>query len=357
MFCTACGRPGAPEESFCAGCGNRLNHVVGGTGDIATPAPALRYLTTGIGIGAAACVVIAICTTYSFTGPDAHATTLHDDDGTLAFNIALAAVLALGSLLALPRVTARLGLGLALGAGVVYPSLLVADVVGVLRSSDRGTSGYVAPGSGFYWGIVSAVLAIATSACAAIALRRSGDLRLAPTRASSLWAVMALLSVVAWIVGTWLPWQKQILIATVNGTAKRITFGTCCSLSSEPTQWAVRAVATAVLIAGICLVAVCLRSVSTGTGMLLAACVFSASDVMRVLWSKPYTLAELAPDLKVTEDQLKQANAVVVLHLLPGVWITLAASLGLLLLTVAQGIHAASTAPQPSAVPRATLSA
>jgi hypothetical protein len=175
MICPACGRPDAPGERFCAGCGTRLND---GGGRAAPPAPALRYLTSGIGIGAAACVVIAICTTYSFTGPDARATTLHSDDGTLAFNIVLATVLALGGLLALPRVTARLGLGLAVGAGVIYPSLLVADIIGMFRSGDRGTPGYIAPGFGFYSGIVSAVLALAAAVCAAIALRRSGDLRL-----------------------------------------------------------------------------------------------------------------------------------------------------------------------------------
>jgi hypothetical protein len=282
---------------------------------------------------------------------------LHSDDGTLAFNIVLATVLALGGLLALPRVTARLGLGLAVGAGVIYPSLLVADIIGMFRSGDRGTPGYIAPGFGFYSGIVSAVLALAAAVCAAIALRRSGDLRLAPARSSSLWAVVALLSVAAWIIGTWLPWQKQVLTATVNGTAKAVTYGPCCSLSKEPAQWAVQAAATALLIAVVCLVAVCLRSASTSTGILLAACIFSASDVMTVPWSKPYALAELAPGLNVTEDQLRQADAVVALHHLPGVWITAAASLGLLLLAVAQGIHAASTAPQPAAASGASPSA
>ncbi|MFE1986740.1 hypothetical protein [Streptomyces mirabilis] len=346
MFCTVCGHLGAPGESYCAQCGERYNR---GGGVAAPPLSALRYFTSGIGIGTAACAVIAICTTYSFTGADAHPTTLHDTDSALAFNIVLTAALLLASLLVLLRATARLGLGMAVGAGVVYPSLFVANVASMFRSSAHDTSGYIAPGVGFYWGIVSAALAIAAAVSAAITLRRSGDIRLAPTKTSSLWAVIALLCTVAWVVGTWLPWQKQVLTATAaNGTAKSITYGPCCSLSHEPAQWAVQAVTTAVLIAVVCLIAVCLRSASTASGILLAACVFSAGDVMSVLWSKPYTLAELAPGLEMTETQLRQANAVVVLHNLPGVWITSAASLGLLLLTVARGVHAASAASHPA---------
>ncbi|MGW2826424.1 hypothetical protein ACWC24_36385, partial [Streptomyces sp. NPDC001443] len=162
-------------------------------------------------------------------------------------------------------------------------------------------------------------------------------------------------SVVAWIVGTWLPWTKQVLTATVNGTAKSVTYGPCCSLSHVPAQSAVQVVVTAVLIAVVCLMAVCLRSASTGTGILLAACFLSASDVMTLLWKKPYTLAELAPGLDLTEDQLRQLDAVVVLHQLPGVWISCAASLGLLLLTVARGIHTVSTTSRPTAEPGALL--
>ncbi|MGW2827087.1 hypothetical protein ACWC24_39855, partial [Streptomyces sp. NPDC001443] len=196
MFCTTCGRPGAPGESYCARCGNRLNQEIRIT---APPSLTLRYLTSGLGAGAAACVVIAICTTYSFAGPDALPTTLHDNDGTLAFNIAHAVILSLGSLLALLRGSARLGLGLAGGAGIVYPSLLVADVVGMFRSGAQDTLGYIAPGFGFYCGIASAVLAAAAAVCAVTALRRSGDLQVAPTKTSALWAVIALLSVVGCI--------------------------------------------------------------------------------------------------------------------------------------------------------------
>ncbi|MEU3630899.1 hypothetical protein [Streptomyces fradiae] len=309
----------------------------------------LRYLTSGAGIGAAVCVVIAICATYSFTGADADPNTLHDSDSTLAFNIVFTAALALGSVLTLPRATARLGLGMAVGAGAVYPSLFIANVASMFRSSAHGTPGYIAPGAGFYWGIVSAALAIAAAVSATVALRRSGDSRLAPTKSSSLWAVIALLCTGAWVVGTWLPWQKQVLTATAaDGTTSSVTYGPCCSLSHQPAQWAVQAVATAVLITVVCLIAVCLTSASTASGILLAATVFAASDVLRVLWTKPYTLAELAPGLEMTEGQLIQADAVVVLRHLPGVWITAAACMGLLLLAVARGIHVASTASHPA---------
>jgi hypothetical protein len=347
MFCTGCGRARMSNESYCAQCGRRLN----GSG-LAPDSPSaglpskLRFLASGIGIGAATCMVVTICTTYSFVGVDAHPTTLHETDGTLAFNVVFVALLALGGLLAALRSTARLGLGLAVGAGFVFPGLFVAGVIGMFRSSPSGTSGYIAPSIGFYWDVISAVLAIAAAVSAGIALRRSEDLRFAPTKASALWAVLGLLCAAAWLVGTWLPWQKQELMFTAaNGTRQTLTYGPYGSVSNEPAQWAIEAVVVAVLISVVCLMSACLRSATTATGILLAACICAASTVITVLWDKPFTLTQIAQGANVTEDQLTQAKAVVSLHHLPGVWITSAAALGLLLLAVTRGIYAAATAP------------
>ncbi|WP_314612178.1 hypothetical protein [Streptomyces stackebrandtii] len=313
---------------------------------------------SGLSIAAAACVIVAICTTYSFEGADAQPTTLHDSDGTLAFNVVFVALLSLAGLMTLPRTTARLGLGLAVGAGLVLPGLFVAGTVDMFRSGPSGASDYVAPGAGFYWGTVSAGLAIAAAVSAVLGLRRGGDFRLAPIKASALWAALGLLCAAAWLVGTWLPWQKQELAFTpTGGQPQTITYGPCCSLSNMPAQWAIQAIAIAVLIMVACLIAACLRSAAITTGILLAACVCSASSVLSTLWSKPYTLAQLAPGLEVSEYQLTQVKAVVSLHRLPGVWITSAAVLGLLLLAVVRGLHAAATAPQATRTEEASADA
>ncbi|WP_159053293.1 hypothetical protein [Streptomyces regalis] len=318
----------------------------------------LRFAASGLSVGAATCVIVAICATYSFVGADAHPATLHDSDGTLAFNIAFVALLSLAGLLTLPRTTVRLGLGLAVGTGLVLPGLFVADIVGMFRSGPSGASDYVAPGVGFYWGVISAGLAIGAAASAAATLRRGADFQFAPTRASALWAALGLLCAAAWLVGTWLPWQKQELAFTpADGTPQTLTYGPCCSLSNMPAQWAIQAVVVAVLIVVACLVSACLRSAAITSGILLAACVCSASSVLSALWSKPYTLAELAPGLEVSEYQLTQVKAVVSLHRLPGVWITSAAALGLLLLAVVRGLHAAATAPQATRSEEATAEA
>jgi hypothetical protein len=193
------------------------------------------------------------------------------------------------------------------------------------------------------------LLAITAALFATRALTRSGDLRFAPTKTSSLWAVLGLLCVTAWAVGTWLPWQKQVLTVTVKGTTKSFPYPPCCSLSNQPAQWAVQAIVVAAFLGMACLMAACLRSAPTASGILLAACIFSAGDVITLLWDKPYTLAQLAPGLHTTEDQLSQVNAVVAMHHMTGAWTTSAASLGLLLLAVARGVQAASTTSRPVA--------
>jgi hypothetical protein len=217
----------------------------------------------------------------------------------------------------------------------------------VFRSGASGTADYVAPDSGFYWGVSSAVLAIAGAITATLVLRQSGAFRFAPTKGSALWAVLGLLCAAAWLVGTWLPWIKQdITITPENGTPKTMPYSECCSLSDVAAQSAVQAVVVAVLIAAACLVAACLGSAATASGILLAACVCSFDSVISAILHKPDTLAQVASGTDLTEIQLTQLKAFVSLHILPGVWITAAASLGLLLLAAGRGIYAAAHAPQ-----------
>jgi hypothetical protein len=304
--------------------------------------PVLRFAVASCGVAGAVCVVVATRTTYAFAGFDGHATTLLDSAATLAYNVVFVAALLTGGLLTCFKVTASLGMGMSFASGLVFPALSIGDIVTMIRSTPSGTSTYYAPGAGFYWGISGSALAIAGAIAATAALRRSGALRLHPNTASVWWAILGLVLSATFIVGTWLPWKRETLTGTVNGASKTIQYDPCCSLSHEPGQWATQWIIVTACIAAVCLLAACISSAATATGIILAAAVYSAAQNIDALFDQPYTLAQLAPGLGVTESQLQLDKAVVTLHRLPGAWITAAAALGLILLAAARYIHGAA---------------
>ena len=341
MFCTECGRPGNLSDRYCGHCGRSVPSAAGSPRVAAAIDSGLRLAAATAGLAAAVCVVVAICSTYSFVGIDGQPTTLHDSGATLAYNIVFIATLLVGGLLSCFKASARLGLGIGISSGTVFPALFIGDIVTVVRSGPFGTSSYYGPGPGFYWGIGAAALGVCGAVIAASVLRRSGDLSLSATRASVWWAIVGLILSATWIVGTWLPWERQTLTATVNGASKTFRFDPCCSLSQEPGQWATQWITVTACIALACLLAACIRSAATATGIILAAATYAAAPNIDGLFHQPYTLEQVAPTLHTTEFQLQQDRAVVVLHTLPGAWIAAAAVLGMVLLAVARCIHVA----------------
>jgi hypothetical protein len=305
------------------------------------------YLAPALSLAAAGCVVIAILATYSVFGVDQAPTTLHDTPGTLAYNIVLASALALACFLAVPHTSRRFGLGLIGGAGVVFPLLLIGDIGSMLRSGPEWTDSYVAPRAGFYWDLSAAVLSVAAGVAAVLALRAGGQVRLAAQRATPAWAVLGVATSVAWILGTWRPWEQNILSYSVNGQAHTIPYNACCSLSSSPGQEVVEALAVTVAVAGLSIIAACLTSQAAAAGSLLAASLYTGATAVPMLFRRAATLDQLAPGLNTTVDQLQQDAASVQLHILSGVWIAAGASLALLLLALARGL-AAGPRPAPA---------
>ena len=351
MQCARCGAP-TPASNYCPNCGTAVN----------PPAPerqepisrARDYFASALSLAAAACVIVALLTTYSVVGTAGTPITLHDDPGTLAYNLVFASALTLGTALACPGATRRFGLGLIVGGGVLFPLLLIGDIGSMLRSGPEGTSDYIAPMAGFYWGLSSALLATAGGIAAVATLRASVRVRLAPQPLAPLWAVIGLATTAAWIIGTWRPWEQNILTLTVNGQTQTIPYNPCCSLPSLTTQWIAQPIALAVAVAGLSIIAACLSSKATAAGTLFAAALYTGATILPLLFHRPWTLDQLAPGLKTTTDQLQQDAATVQLHILGGAWIAAGASLVLLLLAVARGLSRESgqrTSPVSDAPP------
>lgn len=301
------------------------------------PRPGLRHGAVGAGPAAALCAVIQVRTTYALVGVSGGSYKLHDNGSDLAFNISLITIVIAGSLLVAMRRSARLGLWICAVSGLLYPATYIQDWVSALRSGPSGAQDFYAPAPGFYWGIASAVLTTAGAVVAVMSLKRTGDLRFRVTWASAGWAGLSVICAGAWIIGRWLPWQEDIVTVRLaeNGATRTTRLDSCCLVSDYPAQWAAQVIVLTVLIAGIGLLAAWACSTDSAVGMLSGACAYTALGPVAELFRDPYTLAQAATRMHTTEDALQQANGLVALHALPGLWIATAATVGLLLLIVA----------------------
>lgn len=289
-------------------------------------------------------MVAALFPVYTYTGAAATGFSLVDQATNIAFNLVFIIALALGALLAFPARTGRLGAGMLIGAGTGFAAHLINDVGSVTRSGPQGSPDYAAAGPGFWWEVAGGATALAVVVVAIVSLRRCGALRLRPTRTSILWAISGLVLAAAWLVGTWMPWSKQTVTWTLDGTTKSVSLGQCCDLSDSAGPMVAQALVIAILIAAVALVGSCTSSAAASCGALVGVAICAGADNVVAVMVKPMTIDQLASSWNATEEQLRAAATVVDRVTLPGAWIAAMAVLGVLVLAVARGLHGAAAA-------------
>lgn len=349
MFCTSCGTPAIPQGVYCTRCGQPLKGPTAVY--VEAPPPAWRMSAAALGIAAAVCTLAALFPVYGYQGADATAQRLKDSSSTVAFNAVFIGSIVIAALLAFLSRTSRFGAGMLVGAGLLTAAQFISDTTDFLRSGTDGSATYYSPGPGYWWGITSCALCLASAVLALIALRRCGALRIRATRVGIFWAITGMVLAIGWLIGTWMPWQKTTLTSTVADATKTVTLSECCSLSDMPGQFLAEAALAFVLLIAVALIGACISSAATASGAILGSAFCAGASIVPGLMNKAPSIADVASAWDtVTEDQLRQAQAATALHHLPGLWLTAASVVGLILLATARGMHGMVSAAGPDSV-------